>query len=201
MAQPSPTAAPPEWLSSIDTADALFAADLDRRIAAWSPSAERFFGLAAAEAIGRPCHEVVGSLDAVACGSGCRPVLEARRGRTIAHPDFVGRDAHGRSLHLRATVLRTTQSGAQPPLLVHLVRPCAAAGATHEDVPPLVSPLSPRETEVLRLLAAGRSTREIAESFTISPVTARNHVLNVERKLGAHSRVAAIHLARLHGLL
>ena len=53
------------------------------------------------------------------------------------------------------------------------------------------TPLSPRETEVLRLVAAGLSNREIASSLVLSEHTIHRHVANVLRKLGQSSRAAA----------
>jgi pimeloyl-ACP methyl ester carboxylesterase/DNA-binding CsgD family transcriptional regulator len=53
------------------------------------------------------------------------------------------------------------------------------------------SPLSPRETEVLRHVAAGLSNREIASSLVLSEHTVHRHVANVLRKLGQSSRAGA----------
>jgi DNA-binding NarL/FixJ family response regulator len=53
-------------------------------------------------------------------------------------------------------------------------------------------PLSPRETEVLHLLAEGLQTAEIAERLYISRATVRNHVKSILRKLGVHHRLAAV---------
>jgi DNA-binding CsgD family transcriptional regulator len=61
--------------------------------------------------------------------------------------------------------------------------------------------LSEREIEVLRLLAAGRSDREIAAALFISHGTATTHVKHVRAKLGVHSRGAAIAHAIRHGLV
>jgi DNA-binding NarL/FixJ family response regulator len=60
--------------------------------------------------------------------------------------------------------------------------------------------LSPREREVLALLAEGRCGQEIAEALVISPQTARTHVQRVITKLGVHSRIEAARLAVEHGL-
>jgi non-specific serine/threonine protein kinase len=60
--------------------------------------------------------------------------------------------------------------------------------------------LTPREVEVLRLLAEGRSNREIAAAFFISPKTAGVHVGNILHKLGVPSRAAAVAYAHRHGL-
>jgi DNA-binding NarL/FixJ family response regulator len=51
--------------------------------------------------------------------------------------------------------------------------------------------LTPRETEVLRLLAEGLSDREIAEALSISERTAGNHVQHAMAKIGVESRTAA----------
>lgn len=64
----------------------------------------------------------------------------------------------------------------------------------------LLSRLSPRETEVLRLLAAGGDHREIAEALTISPSTAKTHISRVLSKLDVRSRVEAVALALAHGI-
>jgi DNA-binding CsgD family transcriptional regulator len=60
--------------------------------------------------------------------------------------------------------------------------------------------LTPRELEVLRLLAAGRSNRQIAEQLFISGKTASVHVTNILAKLGVHSRLEAAARARELGL-
>ncbi len=60
--------------------------------------------------------------------------------------------------------------------------------------------LTPRETEVLRLVSAGRSNRQIGEALFISAKTAGVHVSNILAKLGAASRTEAVAIAHRHGL-
>ncbi|HZC99765.1 MAG TPA: response regulator transcription factor, partial [Actinomycetes bacterium] len=60
--------------------------------------------------------------------------------------------------------------------------------------------LTPRELEVLRLVAAGRSNQQIAETLFISPKTASVHVSNILGKLGVRSRVEAAATAHRLGL-
>ncbi len=67
--------------------------------------------------------------------------------------------------------------------------------------PPLLDPLTEREGQILRLLAAGLSTPEIAEELIISVGTVRSHVKRLYSKLDAHSRHEAITRARELGLL
>jgi DNA-binding NarL/FixJ family response regulator len=66
---------------------------------------------------------------------------------------------------------------------------------------PLVEPLSPREMEVLALLAEGLSNQEIAERLTIARGTAKNHVSNILSKLDARDRTQAVLRAQEIGLL
>ena len=56
--------------------------------------------------------------------------------------------------------------------------------------------LTPRQVEVLRLLEHGRSTRQIADDLHLTTETVRNHIRNVLRTLGVHSRIEAVAAAR-----
>jgi DNA-binding CsgD family transcriptional regulator len=60
--------------------------------------------------------------------------------------------------------------------------------------------LSPRETEVLRLMAAGRSNPQIAEALVISRNTVQRHVSNILAKTGLANRTEAASFATRHGL-
>jgi DNA-binding CsgD family transcriptional regulator len=66
---------------------------------------------------------------------------------------------------------------------------------------PLPGPLSPREREVLSLVAAGADLQQVADELTISLATVRTHLGNVHRKLGARNRPHAVALAMQQGLL
>jgi PAS domain S-box-containing protein len=61
--------------------------------------------------------------------------------------------------------------------------------------------LTPRQREILKLIAVGLSTAEVARELTLSTETVRNHLRNVFRELNAHNRVEAIATARRLGLL
>jgi DNA-binding CsgD family transcriptional regulator len=60
--------------------------------------------------------------------------------------------------------------------------------------------LTPREVEVLRLIAAGRSNRQIAEQLVLSERTVARHITNIYGKTGANSRADATAYAFRHGL-
>ena len=64
-----------------------------------------------------------------------------------------------------------------------------------------IEPLTPRELEVLRLLASGASSHAASDALGISTATLRAHVQNVLRKLQAHSRLEAVAEAARLGLV
>ena len=67
--------------------------------------------------------------------------------------------------------------------------------------PKLIEPLTERETQVLRLLAAGLSSTEVAEELVIAVSTARSYIKSLYGKLDAHSRDAAIEQGHRYGLI
>ena len=66
---------------------------------------------------------------------------------------------------------------------------------------PAASALTPRETDVLRLVAAGHGNRQIAVQLGIGESTVKTHLLRVYDKLGVDSRTRAVTLALERGLL
>ncbi len=85
---------------------------------------------------------------------------------------------------------------AEPLGLVRVLRGLPEASAA-----PSIGGLTPREIEVLRLLADGLSNREIASELVISEHTAANHVRSILTKVGAPNRTRAARFAREHGLV
>lgn len=77
-----------------------------------------------------------------------------------------------------------------------------AAGHHRQQVPATRSDgLSHRETQVLRLLAQGCSTKQVARQLTISPKTCDHHIQRLYRKIGVSTRAGAILFAVEQGLL
>jgi DNA-binding NarL/FixJ family response regulator len=82
-----------------------------------------------------------------------------------------------------------------------LARRARIGTAPHLPDGEVLASLTSREREVLRLLAAGRSNREIASVLFIAPKTASVHVSNILGKLGAASRTEAAAIAHREGLV
>jgi LuxR family maltose regulon positive regulatory protein len=93
-----------------------------------------------------------------------------------------------------------------PGYLAALLRACGLADATPPGrrapaAPPgLIDPLTDRELEVLRLLAAGKSNQRIAHDLVVALDTVKKHVTHVLGKLGAANRTEAVARARQLGL-
>ncbi|MER6006544.1 response regulator transcription factor [Nonomuraea angiospora] len=66
---------------------------------------------------------------------------------------------------------------------------------------PAPGPLSPREVEVLQLVAAGATNREAAAKLFLTEATVKSHMLNIYAKLGVNDRAAAVTEAFNRGLL
>lgn len=94
------------------------------------------------------------------------------------------------------------ESVLQPSVAAKVLARLAQLPADDRPAPqPLVVPLSERELDVMRLLADGRTNREIAAELFLAEGTVKNHVTNVLAKLGARDRTQAALRARALGLL
>jgi DNA-binding CsgD family transcriptional regulator/tetratricopeptide (TPR) repeat protein len=95
------------------------------------------------------------------------------------------------------TEIRALARRARLDLAPHVGAPAVATGAS---TPAEQLGLTPREAEVLALVAAGRSNRQIAQALFISPKTVSVHVSNILAKLGVAGRVEAAAIAHRLGL-
>ena len=84
------------------------------------------------------------------------------------------------------------------PYALHLLHAFGEVAAAPQ---PLIVPLSERELEILRRIAAGYSNKEIAQDLVIATSTVKKHVNNIYGKLGVGSRTRAVAKARELGLL
>lgn len=190
--------------------DGVFVVDGEGRIALWNRAAERILEYPAREVLGRPCCEVLGGRDEAdnrLCYPGCHILSLVAMGDSVQSFDMRAQTRPGRSVWLSVSIL-VVSSGPRPHT-VHIFRDVTATrelltlvhrqqAGSNGGAPAAEETLTRRELGVLRLLAAGTSTRTAAEQLHVSRATVRNHVQNILRKLGAHSRLEAV--ARAHRL-
>lgn len=87
-----------------------------------------------------------------------------------------------------------------PALLTGVLRELTRGRASRNEYQELADALTPRELEVLRCMLAGLGRKAVAERLYLSPHTVRTHMQNVLGKLGVHSTLAAVALARRAGV-
>ena len=115
----------------------------------------------------------------------------------------------GRAIHAAAAGQAILDPSVQQRLLNAAVRapkapgpsPAAGAQAQAGPVPSPADPgeLTPREADVLRLIADGQSNREIARTLFVSEATVKTHVNRIFAKTGSRDRAQAIRYAYTHG--
>lgn len=214
----------PEPIESVTrslTADAIFVVDPEYRIVHWDARAESLTDLLAEEMVGEPCYEVLTG-EAEDGTSFCAHVHSAMRLAWAGQPApgydvrIFTRSGGERWVGISSLAVDTERG----PYLVNLMRDTHAAHETLEMARYLVrfsrqdapeenrvrsnrdAPvLTPRQLEVLGLLAAGKSAREICHELYLSQATVRNHIRALLLTLGAHSQLEALARAREAGLL
>ncbi|MBO8193771.1 response regulator transcription factor [Streptomyces oryzae] len=87
-----------------------------------------------------------------------------------------------------------------PALLTGVLKELTASRKHRTESERLVESLTPREREVLRCMVAGLGRKAVAERLYLSPHTVRTHMQNVLGKLGVHSTLQAVALARRAGV-
>jgi DNA-binding NarL/FixJ family response regulator len=115
-----------------------------------------------------------------------------------------------------AQVVRALRAGARAYILkghVHreLLEAIRTVHAGHKRIPPDIATelaehvtedeLSPREIEVLQLIASGNSNREIGDRLNIGEVTVKSHVTNILSKLSANDRTHAVTIGLKRGVI
>lgn len=144
----------------------------------------------------RAAHEGLQVVVLAGAGDPCRVVRALYAGA-------VGWVAKGSSLDRLMAVVRGVLRGEThipPDLLTGVVRELTAARRDRTESERLVGTLTPRERQVLRCMVAGLGRQAVADRLYLSPHTVRTHMQNVLGKLGVHSALAAVALARRAGV-
>ena len=195
------------------TADGMVAIDTGGCIIGWNAAAEGLFGYTAQEVVGRACNEVLRFEDRCAnavCDAECslHGVPRGEGSWVVPTREVLARAQTGRRLWLSLTTVLVPPAADEPCSRIHLMREVGvtpelemailerlAQPKRGEVDASVIDQLTLREREVLRLLAEGLGTQEIADELFVSSATARNHVQHILNKLNVHSRLEAVALA------
>lgn len=195
---------------------------LDQTIWFWNSGAEQILGHRAENVVGRHCYEVLQNLNVDSsletCIKGCPSLGAAGEGRTGTVFQMRMLSASGeRKLVTLTPIVIPTEDSSQL-MLVHLFHgqnnealSTRAANAVEGVLAGYSSPrqkagqekdnpLTDRELEVLRLMAAGLSNRDISKQLGVSYHTVRNHLSSIRSKLSVKRRNDAARIGRMLGL-
>jgi DNA-binding NarL/FixJ family response regulator len=135
-----------------------------------------------------------------------RSVLDALRAGALG---YLTKDAGADEIRQALQRVTSGQASLDPAVQMHLVEAIATTSQPPPDpaspsAPPTAEPpdgLTPREAEVLTLIAAGLSNAEIADRLYLSEATIKSHVNHLFPKIGARDRAQAVGYAYRHGLI
>lgn len=221
MGADQPGRHPPSEVSGLFEAlgrspDAVFVTDRRNRIVFSNRAAETLLGRPFGEADARACDLFLKGRDIFDnryCTTNCSVMQMASRGEPVRTFRMRVAVPDGSDLTVEINILHLALPPPENFFLVHLLRPLERVAPDPQpneaDVRPPRSPLeavressdararrlTAREVEVLGMLAAGRTTPEIAGRLSISALTARNHIQNILEKLEVHSKSEAIAFA------
>ncbi len=118
---------------------------------------------------------------------------------------FLTKDAGREQIVLAVRSAAAGQSVLDPAVQASLLRaaspPVLATPPLRPTPVPLPDDLTPREADVLRAIASGRTNAEIATELYISEVTVKSHINHLFAKIGSRSRAEAVTYAYDHGLV
>ena len=207
----------------------VYAVSLDQTIVSWNPAAQRILGFSPEQVLGRRCYDVLAGLApgglAPGCMEGCPSMRALRAGEVPGALDVRMLCASGERKAVWVTPMVVAGSDSDAPVLVHVFHDSSeressqrATDSVREglarrgadivsDHPAAASDsaamvkLTGRELEVLRLVALGRATPQIARELDISSHTVLNHIRNLRHRLDAATKLEAVLTAIRLGIL
>jgi len=196
--------------------DPVFVTDRHSQLVAWNKAVERLLGFPAEQALGLSCAGLMQGCDASGnryCSEHCPLVDMAGRMEVVRHFDLRLRTKDGPALYVDINILQLTAPAPHHFYLVHILKPSdrdqrvpmsreepevaprSVLASARESPDARVRKLTQREVEILGLVAAGRTSAEIASWLHISTLTVRNHTQNILDKLEVHSKAEAVAFA------
>jgi DNA-binding NarL/FixJ family response regulator len=110
---------------------------------------------------------------------------------------YLTKDAGAEQIRAAVEAVARGDAALDPAVQHHVVAALATGEAQRADLP---DGLTPREAEVLALIAEGLSNTEIAERLVVSAATVKSHVNHIFAKAGVRDRAQAVTYAYRHGL-
>ena len=207
----------------------VYAVSLDQTIVSWNPAAQRILGFSPEQVLGRRCYDVLAGLApggiTPGCLKGCPSMRALKAGEVPGALGVRMLCSSGERKAVSVTPMVVAGSDTDAPVLVHVLhdsaeRECSQSAtdtvreglarrgadvvsdrpATASDSASSVK-LTGREREVLRLVALGRTTPQIARELDISSHTVLNHIRNFRHKLDAATKLEAVLTAIRLGIL
>lgn len=210
------------------SADGAFVIDDNQRIVYWNAAAQAILGYTREDVLGRLCAGVLRGRteqNQVLCRHNCQVTKAVSEEEEVVNFYTFVRTQSGHVRWINVSIIPFQAPGPNHTrLIVHLFRDTTeqkqreqfaqqvleAAQQLHHSIrhqrmatpdPVAPTPLTPRELEVLVLLAQGSTTSQIAQALSISVATTRNHIQNIYHKLDVHGRAQAVAYAFEHGLV
>jgi PAS domain S-box-containing protein len=205
------------------TADAAFAVNPEGEIRFWNLAAEALFGYSAAEVAHQTCQDVLkgkGALGTLVCTRDCSVQRCAARGRPVPTFDLEVRTRSGDLKWVSVSTIIFDDARTHEHVVVHLAHDISSRRQVEQAFssilqvskeivtigegtvkPAPIGTLSDQEKRILRLFAAAKSSRQVAEDLGITLPTLRNHLHAINQKLRTHTRLEAVLNAMKRGLI
>lgn len=208
-------------------ADGVFAIDKRQRVIYWDAGCEELFGYSSNWILGRPCSDILQGCHPVSgkafCSKDCC-VANLAEGSWSGPKSFQMNvtNAENKSFLVTVNVVLVPAECSNGWIVTHFLHREKHASvlnsleyaqnkrnvhpSPNRKTPDIKDPtpkqrLTPRENEVLSLLAEGLPSNSIAERLSLSHATVRNHVQRILAKLCVHSRSEAVSYAYRHELI
>jgi len=209
------------------TADGAFVVNEKLQIQNLNDSAKEILGYRKQDIKGLYCYQILHGLNEEEqriCQENCQILNLAKKSIPVTSYDIQVQTRYGKKYWLNMSIIpfRPNKKNGKK-MLIHLFRDISQKKNDeilfrqfietsqryfdihdHTEAEPhthnLVETLTPRQTEVLILLARGLGTDEIAARLSVSSYTVRNHIQKILEKLDTHSRLEAVAYALNHGL-
>jgi len=158
-----------------------------------------------AEAAGRFGHLIelltLKALAFQAQGNISEALAALERALSLAQPEGYVRAFLDEGAPMVELLRRAGSQGIAPHYVSRLLSAWGSLHPSSFNLQPLIEPLSERELEILRLLAAGKSNQEIADELVLATGTVKKHLNNIFGKLSVESRTQCVARARELNLL